>query len=253
MIQATLPRRTAPQFDLNKIDLNKLAQQALQPWADAYDSWRTGVDNWNSGVADLVRPSKSAKSGCGCPVCAEDPCSCRCCVSDADLVIEARVLERRVVPVIIENRWRRERDIEVELSSWTKVSDTVQVRAEIAGDTAFKLAPCGQAEVVLMITVATEKATTAPSQNTPGKTLPGKTIGKEAQGKASAKESAAAAETVIRRGIAEGLLLPDVDRCLVSYADLRIKGCDLRSVRIAVAILPRDCDAYVVDCACGCC
>jgi hypothetical protein len=247
MIQATLSRRTAPQFDLNKIDLNKLAQQALQPWVDAYDSWRTGVDSWNSGVADLVRPSKSAKSSCGCPVCAPDPCSCRCCVSDADLVIEARVLERRVVPVIIENRWRRERDIEVELSSWTKVSDTVQVRAEIAGDTAFKLAPCGQAEVVLMITVATEKATTPPTQNTPGKT-----IGKEAQGKASAKESAAAAETVIRRGIAEGLLLPDVDRCLVSYADLRIKGCDLRSVRIAVAILPRDCDAYVVDCACAC-
>ena len=54
-------------------------------------------------------------------------------------------------------------------------------------------------------------------------------------------------------GAVDQRVLPDVTTCAVSYADLQIKGCDLRSVRIAVAVLPRDCDAYKVDCACGCC
>jgi hypothetical protein len=44
-----------------------------------------------------------------------------------------------------------------------------------------------------------------------------------------------------------------VTRCEVSYADLRIKGCDLRSVRVAVSVLPRDCEAFTVDCGCSCC
>ena len=238
MIQATLPRRPAAPIDLSRVDLNKLAQQALQPWTDAYDSWRAGLDSWRSGVADVVRPQPGAKVGCGCPVCAPDPCTCRCFVCDADLVIEARVGERRVVPVIIENRWRRERDIEVELSSWTGVSDTVQVHGEVFGPAAFKLAPCGRQQVVLIINIAAQTATT-PGSNAPGKATP-------------AKPAAAAKDTGPTRVI-EGRQPPDVDRCLVSYADLRIKGCDLRSVRVAVAILPRDCEAYTVDCGCSCC
>lgn len=238
MIQATLPRRTAP-----PIDLNQLAQQALQPWADAFDTWRTGMDSWNTGVANLVRPARTAKSDCGCPVCAPDPCSCRCCVTDADLVIEARVGERRVIPVIIENKWRRARDVEVELSSWTAISDTVEIHAEIFGPAAFTLAPCGQEQVVMLVTVAgklspapTPAPTPAPP---PPNTVPGKIAGKSQ----TAKDVAPATDRQ----------LPDVDRCLVSYADLRIKGCDLRSVRVAVAVLPRDCEAFTVDCGCSCC
>lgn len=209
MIQATLPRRAA-----GELDLNQLARQALQPWADAYDSWRTGMDTWNSGVSDLLRRSaKSNASQCGCPVCRTDPCACRCCVTDADLVVEARVGERRVIPIVVENRWRRERDIELELSSWTKTSDDIQVSGEVLGEAAFKLAPCGEAQVVLVVTIGGEGA--GPND--------------------------------------ERRQLPDTDRCVVSYADLRIKGCDLRSIRIAVAVLPRNCEAYTVDCACGCC
>ena len=51
----------------------------------------------------------------------------------------------------------------------------------------------------------------------------------------------------------EGEGPPDVDDCKVAYADLRVKGCDVRPVRVAVALLPRDCATYVVDCHCGCC
>ncbi len=207
MIQATLPRQAAP-----AIDLNQLAKQALQPWADAYESWR-------SGVADLVRPvSKTqATKGCGCPSCQSDPCLCRCCVADADLVIEARVGERRIIPVTIENPWRRERDIELELSSWTTIQQPTTVTGNILTPLAVKLAPCGEAKVVLQITVGGGEGDPA-------------TGGDQQQGPPA-----------------------DVDRCLVSYADLRIKGCDLRSIRIAVAVLPRTCDAHIVNCACGCC
>ena len=204
MIQATLPRASAPP----PLDLSKLAGQVLQPWADAYDVWRSGLDSWRSGVADAVRPSPSSQ--CGCPVCAPDPCQCRCCVADADLVIEARVGERRIVPVIIENRWRRARDVEVELSGWSKISDTVQVTGELLGDAAFTLAPCGHQQHLLVVNIG------------------GQQPGDQRQ-------------------------LLDVDRCLVAYADLRINGCDLRAVRVAVAVTPRDCEAFTVDCGCACC
>ena len=205
MIQATLPRQAAPQ-----LDLNQLAKQVMQPWADAYDNWR-------SGVADLVRPAPAPRTRCGCPACNPDPCGCKCCVSDADLVIEARLGEQRIVPVTIENHWRRERDIELELSSWTKIGDNIPVTANILSATAFKLAPCGEAHVVIGVAVGPAAAVSPDGQRDPAN------------------------------------LVPDVDRCLVSYADLRIKGCDLRSIRIAVAVLPRDCDAYAADCDCGCC
>jgi hypothetical protein len=233
MIQATLPRRSASPIDLGNVDLNRLAQQAMQPWATAFDSWRSGLDSWNSQVTDMLRPMANAKSHCGCPVCAPDPCTCRCCISDADLVIEARVGERRIVPVIIENQWRRERDIEVELSSWTKVSEGVHVDGEIFGPNALKLAPCGRSQVVLVLTVGGDTVIT------PGKTIP--------SDKTPQKPAQAPAQSVRERQ------LPDVDRCLVSYADLRIKGCDLRSIRVAVAVLPRDCEAFTVGCGCSCC
>jgi len=209
MIQATLPRRAAPQ-----LDLNRLARDALQPWASAYESWR-------SGVADLVRPSPAPR-GCGCEACRRDSCVCRCCIADCDLLVEARVGERRIIPVTIENHWRRERPIELELSSWTKIGDAAAVRGELLTEPVFTLAPCGEAHAVIGVTVGVGE----PSDAQPGR---------------EPKEGPAQ-----RR-------LPDLDHCGVAYADLRIKGCDLRSIRIAVAVLPRDCDAYVVDCACGCC
>jgi hypothetical protein len=131
--------------------------------------------------------------------------------------------------VTIENHWRRERPIELELSSWTKIADDVVVRGELLTEAAFTLAPCGQAHSVIGVTVGRGDSTAS----------------------AGAKANPNAVRDTQDGNVQR--LLPDVDRCGVAYADLRIKGCDLRSIRIAVAVLPRDCDAYVVDCACGCC
>jgi len=32
-----------------------------------------------------------------------------------------------------------------------------------------------------------------------------------------------------------------------------VEGCEMRPVRIALALLPRDCADYKVDCGCSCC
>ena len=240
MIQATLPRRGAQPFDLNQVDLNQMARDAIQPWADAFDSWRSGVDG-------MMRPFTGQKScGCGCPTCLPDPCNCKCCVTDADLVIEGRVGERRIVPIVIENKWRREREVELELSDFSKVADGITITAAIVGPTKFTLAPCGQQEVILVVNYTTAGLTPAPppapapTPNTPA-------------GKAAAAAQAAAGTRDGNDTIPPGRELPDVDRCIVAYADLRVKGCDLRSIRIAVAVLPRTCEPFVVDCGCSCC
>lgn len=233
MIQATLPRRATQDFGLGGVDLNQVARQALQPWAEAYDAWRTGMEQ-------LTRAPKTSASQCGCMSCQPDPCACRCCVKDADLVVEARVGERRIVPIVIENAWRRERSLELELSSWTAIGDDLQVRGRIVSETTFKLEPCGRAEVILVIEIGGE--TEGKDPNTTSKALDGRTTA------AKANEQQAANGVAATRA-----RLPDVEDCEIAYADLRIKGCDMRSIRIAVAVLPRSCQAYTVDCGCACC
>jgi len=47
--------------------------------------------------------------------------------------------------------------------------------------------------------------------------------------------------------------LRDIDDCRVFYADLRVEGCEMRPVRIALALLPRDCAGFRVNCGCNCC
>lgn len=183
------------------IDLDKMVKDMMRPWADAYQSWRTGLSD--------MFDRRGADDAC-CSTCAPNNCSCRCCVADSDLLVETRVGERRVVPITIENHWRRARDIEVELSSWI-AAEGIQISGQIVGATSFTLAPCGEQQVVLVVEIG---------------------------GGGGNDDSQ-------RTG--------DVKQCTVAYADLRVKGCDVRPIRIAAAVLPRDCDAYVVDCRCGCC
>lgn len=182
-------------------DFGRMMRDMVRPWSDAYESWR-------AGAADLL-DRRPAKDQCHCEKCAPDRCQCRCCVADSDLLVEARAGERRVIAITIENHWRRERDIELELSSWTKTND-VQVSGQITSPTSFKIAPCSEAKVMIGVEIGGGTA-------------------------------------------AEGNRGPDIQNCVVAYADLRVKGCDVRPVRIAVAVLPDDCDAYVVDCQCECC
>lgn len=206
MMRAAIVRPKPAAFDLGT-----MARDMIRPWSQAYDSWR-------SGVASLLE--RPAKEGDCCSRCAPDDCRCACCVADSDLLVETRVGERRVVPITIENHWRRERDIELELSSWT-ATDGVQIAGRIVTPTTFKLEPCGEARVTLVIEIDGATGT-----------------GSDAQKRAAAGDNPQPA---------------DVKDWTVGYADLRVKGCDIRPIRIAVAVLPHHCDDYVVDCRCGCC
>jgi hypothetical protein len=153
-----------------------------------------------------------------CQDCERCDCECRCCVGDADLLIHARVGERRVVPLVIENDSHRERQVELELSDWTSHNGEkeIKVAGQLVSQKAFTLAACSEEKVILMVQV---------------------------QG----KEESANKEEAARVAIG------DVNGCQVYYADLRIKGCDVRPVRIAVALLSRDCAPLTIDCRCDCC
>jgi hypothetical protein len=213
-----------------------MARQVLQPWADAYQPWADAYETWRSGASDLLAKTgaraRRDNHGCNCAKCGgshceSDRCACRCCVNDSDLVLETRVGERRIISLVIENHWRRERPIELELSSWTSTLQGAVVSSTLLTVPKFILAPCSDAQVTIAVEVADPQQASDPQP-------------------VSDPLAGNLPTDVIRK-------LPDVSQCAVSYADLRVKGCDLRSIRLAVAVLPRDCDAYKVDCACGCC
>jgi hypothetical protein len=156
-------------------------------------------------------------------------------VGDADLLVYARLGERRVVPISVENTRRRERDLQISLSSFTTASGKSSgVRGRLLPPTDFTVAPCEEREVTLLLA-----ATGAPGDEDKRDVVE------------NFRPSVEEGEFAPEAGREERL--PDVEECEVAYADLRVVGCDVRPVRIAVAVLPRDCVSYSVACGCGCC
>lgn len=169
---------------------------------------------------------------CGYRPCKHDDCACRCCIVNADLVVRARLGERRVLPIAIDNDRRREREVRLELSEFTSRGGARgRVTGRIVPPAEFTLAGCESRDVVIVIDAGGGDDDDKPRPQTSGKEK-GEEKGDE--------------EREERRP-------PDVDECEVFYADLRIVGCDNRPLRIAVALLPRDCHSYPVHCGCGCC
>ena len=169
------------------------------------------VDTMGARTDGLRVPQHRFARPRGCCDEAPDPCHCNCCIVDADLIVYARIGERRVVPLTIENPWRRERPVKLELSGFSSRGGAAS--PVIAGlgppAPAFTLPPCGRQTIVMTI----ETGRTAEGNEAPA----------------------------------------DVDDCIVCYADLRIEGCEIRPVRIAVALLPRDCGDFRITCGCRCC
>ncbi len=116
----------------------------------------------------------------------------------------------------IENTRAREREIGLSLSEFaTSGGSPTPVAVRLHGDTTFTLEPCAEREVLLLVAVD-------------GLDQPGD-----------------------RKGEPKGMT--DVDDCHVAVGDLRIAGSDVRPVRIAVAVLPRHCGPYEIECGCVCC
>jgi hypothetical protein len=178
------------------------------------------------------RQRRKHEGGCDCECggecreCERDDCFCRCCIGDADLVIYARLFELRVIPITLVNQRRREKNIHLELSEFkTRGGETLGVKAILVPPVDFVLPPCGEEKIIIAV------ETFPAGDNQAGTGI----------SSARFQTSAAARE------------LPDVDECRVLYADLRVEGCDIRPIRIALALLPRDCDEYEIDCGCSCC
>lgn len=211
---------------------------------------------------------------CDCcePRCGPDPCHCSCCIGDVDLVVYTRVGETRIVPITLENKRARERPVFVQLGEFTtKGGRPSPVVGHILTPTEVVLPPCSDTEVIIAVRVGSPgSATPTPKpQPTPGSAdLADLTkaelvdIARE-QGitgtSSMTKEQLIAALKERERDVPDRepddreRTLIDVDDCHVAVADLCVQGCDHRPIRVAVAVLPRDCGPYEVACDCSCC
>lgn len=138
---------------------------------------------------------------------------CHCSICNADLVAYVRCGEHRIIPLTFANDTRREREVTLALSPFNLASGQTAAVSGRLSRETFKLAACGEERV--SISIAVECATPTPA----GVPVAG----------------------------------ADVEECRVCYADLRAPGCLSRPLRIAIAILPLDCNSYDVHChSCGC-
>ena len=173
---------------------------------------------------------------CACPdSCQPDPCQCSCCVGDVDLLVNMRFGERRVVPIEIENERRREREVSLELSDFrTRGGRPAPVSGQVS-PTKFTLAPCEEKQVILLIDFRQLDPQPQPAPAEGGEEAPAKP------------------EVRLEAERDDDREPPDVDECVTAYADLRVVGCDIRPIRLGVAIRPRDCEPFTIHCGCGCC
>ena len=194
------------------------------------------------------------EAGCGCG----DPC--RCCVPAADVIVHARVGEVRVVPFHLRNPWRRERPVSLEVGPWHGCDgDGLSVRA-VLEEESIVLAPCEDRVVRLLVAVRPTRIDDGTSVD--GTSVDGNPDGTEPKGAATATDAAAAAsrDEALKahaagdavRGDGQGRDIGDVEGCATAYADVRFEGC-ARPQRVALVVLPAECDAVDVGCDCGCC
>ena len=169
------------------------------------------------------------------------------------------------MPLVIHNEWRRERSVEVRVGEFTSgchEDAPVRVAATVRPAGEITLAPCGRVEAAILLrTAAASKVEpqAVPAETTipvrPAKAAAAKaTATKTAATKPAAAQEASAAEVETTRIQALERLeaLPDVGCCTTMYGDVSVSGCG-RPLRLAVVVLPLHCDAYEVDCHCGCC
>lgn len=175
--------------------------------------------------------------------CCAGPCDC--CVPEADVVVRARAGEVRVVPFRLHNPWRREREVTLEVGPWHPCGgDQLEVRARLE-DTSLTLAPCEDRVVRLLVTATGSKPAGDTATEHPGKPGQAGPAGPERERATADVAEEAVRQVSVLRGV-------DVDSCSTAYADVRFEGC-ARPQRVALVVLPAECDPVDVGCGCGCC
>lgn len=203
-------------------------------------------------------------SGCSC----FDPCSC--CVPDADVVVHARIGERRVVPFRLHNSWRREREVTLGVGPWHLCSGDGLVVVGLLEEEQITLGPCEHRTVRLLIAVTVDQGGDGGTGD--GGSGDGSDPGGQSNGPGTASKVTAAAKNATAKATASSptddqlgdggspytgtdgsqLMGRDLTGCASAYADIRFEGC-ARPQRVAVVVSPASCDPVPVHDDCGCC
>jgi hypothetical protein len=171
------------------------------------------------------------------------------------VVVRARVGEVRVVPFLLHNPWRREREVALEVGPWHGCTgDDLEVRAVLEEEKVV-LRPCEDRVVRLVVSTRGAKDDSSSSSRTDD--VVSKAEPKAATADAPAKLAKEAVAEAPAREAVDVVIAPrsrtaDVASCATAYADVRFEGC-ARPQRVAVVVLPAECDAVDAGCDCGCC
>lgn len=253
----------APELTSVGEDLTRAVQQWVDQSTTAWEDWTrawTPVAQAGAraiGMTGRVDPCGSRQrhhsSDCGCG-CREHPASrrdhdrgdcgchgargtrcrdaCDCCVPTADVIVRARVGEVRVVPFQLRNRWRREREVTLDIGPWHVCDgEDFEVSARME-EPSIVLAPCEDRVVRLLL--ATKVTTSTGGDDT-----------RRAGSSSAERPSTAQTDQPPAVGC-------DLQRCASAYADVRFEGCG-RPMRVALLLSPATCDPVEVSCDCGCC
>lgn len=174
--------------------------------------------------------------------CDHHDCTCDCCVSaDADVVVYARCGETRIVTIEIDNDTRREREgVTFEVGDVrTSGGRLLPWAVQLDQQGPVTLEPCSRTTLLLQVTIRCGE---------------NEDVG-DSGGSAPSARRRASRGTEGEVAVAERVATktPDVDHCEVGYATVTVRGCLLRPIVVAIAVLPRQCGAHRVMCSCSCC
>ena len=191
---------------------------------------------------------KHDHGGCG----DDDDCRCECCIVDADIVVYARCGEVRVIPIEIENETRKDReDVELEVSEFRSGGGReLPWKAALSQKGPLAIRGCDSVKLELLVGVVCGRESTVVGREVD---QPKETPREMKEKKAAVGAEEAPATQLVRMATNVRDRTGGVDSCTVGYVTVRVGGCLVRPIVVAVAVLPDDCGAYTATCSCGDC
>ncbi|MDQ6617810.1 MAG: hypothetical protein M3083_24455 [Actinomycetota bacterium] len=189
----------------------------------------------------------------------DDDCRCECCIGDADVVVYGRCGEVRVIPIEIENDTRKVReDVDLDVTDVRSAGGRIlpwKVFTQARGP--LTLDPCSTTKIELLVHIVCGEASNARAGGTVDvlQKVPPTKAAKSAVPATPAAGREDDPSLAVNLGRLDSLRTSagDVDRCEVGYVTIRLGGCLVRPIVVAIAVLPSFCGAYHVGCSCSCC